>query len=207
MNIGEPLKKDYQEKDSNYFQLERHEMLEYVPENACRILDVGCGCGNFGRLLKDKLGVRVWGVELNEEAAAIAAQKLERVICGSFNSSLDLPKKEFDCIIFNDVLEHLVDPFAALIYAKDLLKKDGVVVAYLELNAEQGHMICGVKNLPLASGLYRFSIYITYGDKEIFDWIEDAASATVDGGDFFGTGSPGVPTHCKILVKADWYAT
>ncbi|HEY9298153.1 MAG TPA: hypothetical protein VIQ31_17710, partial [Phormidium sp.] len=61
--------------------------------------------------------------------------------------------------------------------------------------------------LPLASGLYRFSIYITHGDKEILDWIEDAASTTVDGGDFFGTGSPGIPTHCKILVKADWYAT
>ncbi|MFB2838109.1 ABC transporter ATP-binding protein [Floridanema evergladense] len=77
----------------------------------------------------------------------------------------------------------------------------------LEINAEQGHILCGVKNLPLASGLYRFSIYITHGDKETFDWIEDAASAIVDGGDFFGTGSPGIPTHCKILVKADWYAT
>ena len=77
----------------------------------------------------------------------------------------------------------------------------------LELNPEKGSMICGLKNLPLANGLYRFSIYLSHADKEILDWIEDAASVTVDGGDFFGTGSPGAPSHCKVLVKADWSAT
>jgi len=34
--------------------------------------------------------------------------------------------------------------------------------------------------------------------------IEDAAAVAVDGGDFFGTGSPGLPNHCKFLVKAEW---
>ncbi|MGA9380414.1 MAG: class I SAM-dependent methyltransferase, partial [Phormidium sp.] len=129
MNIEQDLKKDYQKKASNYFELERHEMLKYVPEKACNILDVGCGCGNFGRLLKEKRPVKVWGVEFNEDAATLAAQKLDQVICGSFNSSLNLPKNEFDCIIFNDVLEHLVDPFTALIYAKYLLREGGLVVA------------------------------------------------------------------------------
>jgi len=36
------------------------------------------------------------------------------------------------------------------------------------------------------------------------DYIEDAAAVAVDGGDFFGTGSPGLPNHCKFLVKAEW---
>lgn len=129
MNIEQDLKKDYQKKASNYFELERHEMLKYVPEKAGNILDVGCGTGNFGRLLKEKLPVKVWGVEFNEDAATQAAQKLDRVICGSFNSSLNLPKNEFDCIIFNDVLEHLADPYTALVYSKYLLRKGGLVIA------------------------------------------------------------------------------
>jgi len=28
--------------------------------------------------------------------------------------------------------------------------------------------------------------------------IEDAAAVAVDGGDFFGTGNPGLPNHCKF---------
>lgn len=41
----------------------------------------------------------------------------------------DLPLHYFDCIIFNDVLEYLVDPYSMLIKMQDLLSKTGVVVA------------------------------------------------------------------------------
>jgi lipopolysaccharide transport system ATP-binding protein len=75
------------------------------------------------------------------------------------------------------------------------------------LKPEQGYIICEFKNLPLATGLYRFSIYFSHAESELLDWIEDAASVTVDGGDFFGTGSFGLPSHCKILAKAHWSTT
>ena len=77
----------------------------------------------------------------------------------------------------------------------------------LTINSEQGHILCGIKNLPLVYGLYRVSIYISHADRETLDYIEDAAAVAVDGGDFFGTGSPGLPNHCKFLVKAEWSTT
>jgi len=77
----------------------------------------------------------------------------------------------------------------------------------LTLDAEKGLLICGVKNLPLASSFYKISLYLSHADNEILDWIEDAASVTVDGGDFFGTGNPGLPSYCKILAKADWFTS
>lgn len=107
----------------------RPEMSCFVPLTAKRILDVGCSVGNFGEFLKSERSIEVWGVEVDEQAAAIAAKKLDNVICGGFGDNLNLPAKHFDCIVFNDVLEHMVDPHAALVYAKQLLQNGGKVVA------------------------------------------------------------------------------
>ena len=129
MNSEKLLSDKYQEKEFHYFESDRQEMLKYVPQKAYAILDVGCGCGSFSQLLKKTRPVEVWGIEMNEAAATIAAQKLDHVMCAPFDSSLNLPSQSFDCIIFNDVLEHLVDPFAALVYSKTLLQDGGVVIA------------------------------------------------------------------------------
>jgi lipopolysaccharide transport system ATP-binding protein len=77
----------------------------------------------------------------------------------------------------------------------------------LTLDSDKGYIICRIKNLPLVYGLYRVSIYISHADSETLDYIEDALSVAVDGGDFFGTGNPGLPNHCKFLVKAEWSTT
>ena len=112
-----------------YIEKERHEMLDRIPKEAATILDVGCAVGSFGQLIKSERSSEVWGIEINDYAASIAAQKLDKVICGSFDETLDLPKDKFDCIVFNDVLEHLVDPYSALLYSKTLLRDGGKIVA------------------------------------------------------------------------------
>lgn len=63
---------------------------------------------------------------------------------------------------------------------------------------------CNIRNLPITLGSYRTSIFVSYADKGTFDYIKDAFSFSVEGGDFFGTGSSGLPSHCKILAKVDW---
>jgi lipopolysaccharide transport system ATP-binding protein len=77
----------------------------------------------------------------------------------------------------------------------------------ITLNLDNGYIFCGIQNLPLVQGLYRISIYISHADSETLDYIEDAATVAVDGGDFFGTGNPGLPNHCRFLVKAAWSTT
>ncbi len=119
----------YESKVSEYFQEERHEMLKYVPQESQIVLDVGCSSGSFGQLLKSNRNIEVWGVELDRDAALEATKKLDKVINSAFSDDLNLPEQGFDCIIFNDVLEHLVDPWSALTYSKKLLKNSGLVVA------------------------------------------------------------------------------
>ena len=104
-------------------------MIPFIPANCQRVLDVGCGKGNFGELLKRSRKIEVWGIEPVASAAAEAATQLDRAIEGIFTPEADLPSEYFDAIIFNDVLEHLPDPSAALRLARTLLKPGGFVVA------------------------------------------------------------------------------
>ena len=128
--VVKALSSEYEDKDfKNYFQIQRHEMLEYIPKSVSILLDVGCSSGSFGQLIKATHSVEVWGIEPNKSAAEIASQTLDKVICGAFDSSLNLPEQSFDCIVFNDVLEHLVNPKDALTYCQQLLKNKGVIVA------------------------------------------------------------------------------
>ena len=122
---------DYSVKNSFevYESAVRSEMLEFIPDSAEKILDVGCSVGNFGHLLKSERKVEVWGVEIDQQASEKAAEKLDKVLCGEFGSELDLPKDYFDCVVFNDVLEHMIDPYTALVFTKQLLKKNGMIIA------------------------------------------------------------------------------
>lgn len=116
-------------RGGRYGDLSRVEMVDFIPIGARRVLDVGCFAGAFGELLAARCpGVEVWGIEPDPDAAAAAAQRLHRVVCGTFPG--DVPAgEEFDVIVFNDVLEHMIDPWSALAAATALLSADGRVVA------------------------------------------------------------------------------
>lgn len=120
---------DYETKSPEYFACARQEMLPFLPADCRRLLDVGCGAGLFGEMVKRRREVEVWGVEPVRSVAAKASVKLDHVIVGTFSPQAELPEGAFDCIIFNDVLEHMMAPEQALRYAKTLLSPDGSIVA------------------------------------------------------------------------------
>jgi 2-polyprenyl-3-methyl-5-hydroxy-6-metoxy-1,4-benzoquinol methylase len=123
------LQSEYESKPKQYYNGIRMEMAVLVPASCRRLLEVGCGSGEFAASIKATLGCEAWGVEPNSSAAKEAATKLDRTLADSFHSELALPTGFFDCIVFNDVLEHMIDPDAALRYARKLLTPEGVVVA------------------------------------------------------------------------------
>jgi 2-polyprenyl-3-methyl-5-hydroxy-6-metoxy-1,4-benzoquinol methylase len=119
----------YDTKSADYFQETRPEMLPFIPAHCRRVLDVGCGAGGFGESLKRIRETEVWGLEPVQSAAEKAMSRLDRVIQSAFDPESDLPAGSFDCVIFNDVLEHMFAPDKALAYARTLLAPEGVVVA------------------------------------------------------------------------------
>ncbi len=114
----------------DYFEHARDEMLAFLPEKADSFLEVGCGGGTFGNLVKAKYNCEYWGIELNPVAARVAETRLDRVFLGGAPETIyALPERRFDCIVFNDVLEHLVDPYKVLREIKKYLNPGGSVVA------------------------------------------------------------------------------
>jgi 2-polyprenyl-3-methyl-5-hydroxy-6-metoxy-1,4-benzoquinol methylase len=114
-----------------YFDGLRDEVAAYVPIDSNTILDIGCGSGNFGNLLKERgENVNVWGVELNAKVAQLASKKLDKIIVGDIEKCIpEIPDSFFDCITFNDSLEHMIDPFNVLLKIKSKLTEKGVVVS------------------------------------------------------------------------------
>lgn len=115
-------------KKGEYYTDKRQEMLKFIPKTAKTILDVGCGTGVFSAQLLNGEN-NVWGIELDEESAQIASKVLNKVLTGKVEDVInELPDNYFDAIIFNDVLEHLYDPWDIMEKMKSKLSKDGNVV-------------------------------------------------------------------------------
>ncbi|UCD15926.1 MAG: class I SAM-dependent methyltransferase [Candidatus Omnitrophota bacterium] len=107
----------------------RDEFLAMVPEGAKRILDLGCGDGRLGSMLKIKER-EVVGIEKNDMLCEAAAEKLDRVFSVDMeNFVLPYPKEYFDCILCADVLEHLIEPLVFLEKCKEYLSEDGFILA------------------------------------------------------------------------------
>jgi 2-polyprenyl-3-methyl-5-hydroxy-6-metoxy-1,4-benzoquinol methylase len=116
-----------------YFDNAKPAFLELIDPRGLRVLDLGCGGGHNGALLKRAGAREVVGVELHAGAAAQARTRLDSVVQGDL-AHLDLAQlgdESFDAILASDVLEHLAEPEEALARVLTRLRPGGVVLVSL----------------------------------------------------------------------------
>jgi len=110
-----------------YFQATRPEMKPFLPSSYERVLEIGCGEGNFRSNLDQPH--EYWGVEQNARAAHQASKKLDSVLVGNYQQvEPDLPDHHFDLIICNDVIEHMEHHVAFMRNIKRKLANGGSLV-------------------------------------------------------------------------------
>jgi len=90
-----------------------------------KLLDIGCGAGFFIACLR-RYGWNVTGIDISEWASKFAREKLRLNILAGSIEDMELNER-FDVITMYHVLEHLVNPLAALRKVLQVLDKDGVL--------------------------------------------------------------------------------
>src|SRR3954449_12837683 len=113
------------------YERARPEITVHVPPTARRVLDLGCATGTTGAALKARQPAEVVGVEREPDYAREAEGRLDRVIVADVEQLDPTGLGRFDALIAADVLEHLVDPWAALRRYAALLEPGGTAVVSL----------------------------------------------------------------------------
>jgi 2-polyprenyl-3-methyl-5-hydroxy-6-metoxy-1,4-benzoquinol methylase len=114
-----------------YPALARTELASFLPKDAKTFLDVGCGRGGFAPTIRSVAPKAfITGIEVLPEQAAEAIDVMDEVIVGEIPAALDqFGGRSFDCIILNDILEHLVDPWATLTRFKELSHPGTMIIS------------------------------------------------------------------------------
>jgi O-antigen biosynthesis protein len=112
-------------KRPEYYHSDRTALLELLPPDARRILDVGCGAARSW----EGSDREVHGIEFDAAAAERARPHLREVHVGDVERmEPPYPPGHFDCLLFADVLEHLYDPWGVVLRFRPLLKEGGCLL-------------------------------------------------------------------------------
>lgn len=115
-----------------YFDRANPFICEMVEPGHRNILEVGCGAAALGGSWKAvDPSRRVWGLEIDSEAAAMASARIDRLLQVDLDRLAALPEDagHFDLITFGDILEHLRDPARLLECLIRYLAPGGEVIA------------------------------------------------------------------------------
>lgn len=126
-----PLLTRYEEK---YEDRPRMELMGLLDVPFRDVLEIGCGAGATGRVIKQQHpGVVYRGIEIDRAAAVEARKVLDHVVAGDVETMVmedtGIPRQGIDLVIIADVLEHLYDPWKLLRTLHEYLRPGGMVVA------------------------------------------------------------------------------
>ena len=120
-------------------------LIAHLPEpQAWSILDIGCGYGAWLRNFGDSN--RLLGIEQAVQAATIAGERFGVEVHQTDFMQNGLPAGSFDLVSGLAIIEHFVDPLAALVEINRILRPDG----YLYLQTPD------LRGLVLRRGIPRF---------------------------------------------------
>ena len=146
--------------DSSYhhgFNLTLREILRRPP---VRVLELGCAAGRLGEHFRERWpGVHITGIEMSPTAAALARTRLDKIIERRLEDidfgAEGIGPGSIDTFVAGDVLEHMFDPWHALVRVRSVLSADAQIAVSLP----------NVRNLRIHAQLHNEGVwrYDTHG--------------------------------------------
>ena len=130
--MGNSLIKEHYEKKTGYrpSHTRAHKTLELLsglPKGA-KVLDIGCGDGSFGAMLRDQ-GFVVHGCDIALSAIKEAEKQLDHAMVIDIESeNLTKLGSDFDAVIAGEVIEHLFKPDIFLEKVSEILNPNGFLI-------------------------------------------------------------------------------
>src|SRR3954453_21155031 len=124
---------DYVEEEAGQRETARRILDRIAPhlsKQPARLLDLGCWVG-FLPAEAEARGWQTVGVEPSKYASSYAREQLGLDVRTEDLFEAELPEESFDVVVLGDVIEHLVDPGAALHRIARLLAPGGVLAMML----------------------------------------------------------------------------
>lgn len=121
-------------KKGVYLPARLKEVVSMIPQakRKISILDVGCGDGTLGNLLREKINdTYIVGCDISEKSVELSRpfyDKVYQINIEEDNLKEKIEKNGFDYIICVEVLEHLMYPEVILKKSKELLSKEGHII-------------------------------------------------------------------------------
>jgi len=116
------------EQAADYFRRRRAgKVVNLVPKHA-RILDIGCGNGDFLCYVRSYGDYELYGIERDEKAAQRAKAKVGIHLQTSALQEGDFQENFFDAITLFHVFEHLSEPRKTLEIIRKILKPGGILI-------------------------------------------------------------------------------
>jgi 2-polyprenyl-3-methyl-5-hydroxy-6-metoxy-1,4-benzoquinol methylase len=116
---------------------DRHVRRLRRPRQAARVLDIGCGNGEFLLEMREA-GWAAQGLETDARAVALARARGLDVREGALEEGA-YPARSFDAVTLSHVLEHLHDPVDTLRTSREILRDDGLLWIATPNLASPGH--------------------------------------------------------------------
>lgn len=163
----------------DYYELPGREVMALIPDSARSILSIGCSWGAAEMELAGK-GLQVTAIPLDPVVSAMAADSGVEMVHGDFRAArARLEGRQFDCVLYLNVLHLVPDPVWVLSVFGDVLSAGAPVIIQspnMRSIPEIWHRLRGGR-LRRQSGYERTGAHPVSAGK-VRGWCEDAGFVT-----------------------------
>ncbi len=131
-----PRPGEYDPRSFRHYVRERAVMRALGPLEFASVLDVGCSEGYFMKVIADRRGAEVWGIDISTEGLVKAREVYGQPVASADAHRLPFADGSFDLVMSTETLEHVLDPEVMVAEMKRVARRHILVTTPISETAD-----------------------------------------------------------------------